>query len=645
MIGDELGAPHSIYRLLKKLPQQFSHKSNGSVRLNRWLLWLMMRVSLADSFNGLRNIQMCFHEHDPAKPMRNKMGKRLGECQQTVLETQITRRYSDSDRPTICNKILCGKLWPRVIFASYVVFTIRVIISTWLQYDYDYHKFHYIRLHEAREEGQTLVLAQYGYGSNINLNLTESKLYDIIQTKVKTLKLFGAPYINCSFVVECLSIFLIILSLFAYLVPIVCFNRKFTFNFYYVREIIDWTKEQKDCLKLICLEIEKLIQSSRNYVDNQMRDGIASTVENEKNYYQQHIKDHEFLVRQLKEMAVNGRLQPANRSSRWLERLVRVHLKVTIIFFMITLQNCITLILFLPSFTGGNIETQLMDIIYLFEVCCLCLIMAISGSLYVPLTFISYIDQCWLVEGLDTMIKKCISKSVPLIDSCLELAHVMQQDNVKSRAANRIFECNRKRINANIIYVLIQWKIFVSQYQSLKSNFALVTFILLIFALSLPAVAHVHIPYTNLSSFRFAMILLSMIHVVMADLCLIPVCYLHQRCSKLYSGLSGLLAILADSRARLQNGLFVANGHTTEMLRKEISNAHEFSHQFAVGKPYLQFTYSTLIKAHFYFGFITLSLMVKFQLNDDQLAQTNIFRDPLRIMSTKHIMQSITELN
>ena len=184
-------------------------------------------------------------------------------------------------------------------------------------------------------------------------------------------------------------------------------------------------------------------------------------------------------------------------------------------------------------------------------------------------------------------------------------------------------------MNTNLIFVLMQYKIFVDQYMSLKRTLVVLSLSMTAFIMVVPLILRIHLVYLNVfyvENANMFSIYLSFSVLIASDCNMIPICHLYNRCLDLYRALSSLLAHIIATESD-PNGRGLYNHHAVSILTKELGHPHRLIVQFRAGSLGLPCTYTTLVKTHFWWGLIVLSVLADKQFSSQGLVGA-IFRDP-----------------
>ena len=215
-----------------------------------------------------------------------------------------------------------------------------------------------------------------------------------------------------------------------------------------------------------------------------------------------------------------------------------------------------------------------------------------------------------------------------------------QQQQLQMRSAlpeddncyNRNNRQSANKMNTNLLFILMHYKIFIAQANPVVKTLDPMTIVVSILLLLIPIIVRFHLPYLNMfrdTDIRFFAVSLSLTMIVPTNLIILPLCYFQSRCEDLYRALSSLLAHMIEIESE-PNARGTYNQHALLMLTKELRNPDLFMDQFKARFASLSGTYTTLVKVHFWYGLIVISIMVDSKYSG-QASLELFFNDPLGV--------------
>lgn len=537
--------------------------------------------------------------------------------------------------------------WPNLLLIWFIFCCIATSCSLYYSYIYDKYVFHIRRLRQAEETNQAYILADYR-----KFNITESALRERANKARIQLQSFGAPFINSTYAPECCYIYILLLSIGCYINPIL-FNRFVKpLDFYTVRLVLDRQNERRNFNKLICEQCNKYIQSSCNFTEAMINrciqlNGYQSVrLEglNTKSELRKLVVDYRNTVRRLKEFALSGKLQPINRTNKWINYLTKCFCTSNWALATVPVMFYLSSVTIVPAFGDLHFEHNPMDVLLCVELSSLWLVIITPAVFYITVTILNCTDQGNLVSKLIEVIESCIYKNDRLFDEYFVNTNLTQTDPMNSHNRvpkfdsikfNLINQANQakaiSKMNSNMLYALVHYKIFVSQLKPTQSSFGFICTSSLFVAFAMPIIGRLHVPYVTAGA-KILIIVISVITLVLADICIAPVCQLNVKCLRLYKTLWGLLAHAVNLANHSGGPARVYDKHTIRVLRKELNHPERLANQFSTIALGLSFTYSNLIRIHFWFGIIVLSIITDVRSDHEEVIGS-LASDPLGIFS------------
>lgn len=160
-------------------------------------------------------------------------------------------------------------------------------------------------------------------------------------------------------------------------------------------------------------------------------------------------------------------------------------------------------------------------------------------------------------------------------------------------------------MNAGLLFVVLQFKLFAHQLRPLQPSlgfFTLSSIQLITFATT---AGYLHARYMKDETLNLTIASI-FLFLLFGDSFLLTMCHLHSRSLVLYRSLFSLMARVVAIDGKMADGVY--NKHTVSLLRKELSHSDFLVGQFAsytLGAP---FTYTSLLKYHFWWGLLVVSI-------------------------------------
>lgn len=569
--------------------------------------------------------------------------------------------------------------------------------------------------------------------SALVFNETLSELYrKRAEDSARTLRLIGAPYSGLTFGIEFFHVFILIMSFVLYLQTQFYFRTHHRFDFSLVRCFLDFPGELRACNALICKELNRFVESSRMFTRvalEQLQKQLAGFGESDwssppardhnrylfelqarervptsfaappssawhaseryelvHNLYQllarDKLLDHFYTIKIIEQMALSGSLLPCNRSSEWIKTLSHWNSVLCIVFIVYCSLIQVVVLFTLPRMANITFNTQLMDLLAMFDSLILTMIVIVTSIFYGSLILTMSIDQVHLVRQLKWNVLRVIGvntarqrDSAKLIERIRELAEPLNAPASQRMEASQVLrDQNEQRIglikhlslrlethntqtDGELLHVLLEYKIFVAQLLPAKRSCGFVSLIAMTLMGLMPLIGCLHVPYIDFT-IKFYVGMLSLLCAVVADVAiLIPISYLHARSAELYKCLSSLLAHTVAMTSEqvgceqaaaeadkeddehgsglefdLDQVRCVYNRHAVWLLRKELDQPDCLLDQFVTFVFGVRLNYSNLLKVHFWVGLLIKSIFSESaSLTNQSEFLGGILMDPLAL--------------
>ena len=574
--------------------------------------------------------------------------------------------------------------WPNLVLAMYFLCSIEVVCSIYHQYTYDKFIFHARRFQLASETGQTILLADYRQS-----NVTQQGLVRRAQEAQKRLRLFGAPHMEATYGCECCYLFLLMVAYICYFNVIIYTHLINPLELYLCRLVLDRHDEMCNFNRLIARQVNKYIQSSCNFTEASINrcvqlsgfESIRLEGLSFKSELRRLVVDHKLTVSRLKHMALEGKLQPMSRTNDWIDWL-SAHFVLQILRLISVMIFFASLVGFLvPHLVGFKLQLEPVDQLVLIELYLLWCIAMTSAMFQVALVVYNCMDQVKTIEGIILAIGRCIDGNFaryhknfsPPGTSFRETTHAQQQlltstERIKSISKNCDFrlefserwtiqkasddvkvlvknlnelapatnEAHRRsrivaEMNSDLLSVVLHYKIFMAQLKVIQSSlgFNCLTATVLIFLM--PIITRLHVPYLT-GNAKVLGVLFGCMCTIMSDICLVPICQLHVKCLDLHKALWNLLAHTVEVSEQSSETYRIYDRHTLWMLQKELSHPDRLASQFVASAFGVLFNYPNLIRIHFWFSILILSIMTDVRSEQEEVIGSFV-SDPLGIFS------------
>ena len=556
--------------------------------------------------------------------------------------------------------------WSNLYAAIYFYSMVRVTVVSYCQYNYDFSMQRCSRLNcfnvsidELLWDTETIKAfndnkQNLSNRGNENDQLKATVMEQTIYWRNLLFDL-GAPYIYCRFAAGCIFLFVVLLSLLLYVQPQFYYNRMNPFDFSLIRTFLEPESEFANIEMLAQREVDRFILSSRTFVltcikQNQLDVADGGTAIDSL-ILTRLVFEHNLIVRQIKQMVQSGTLKSCNRSQESIKRFGNFYFILCVVSIIWAVGTTSSFTSALLTSAGVTIRLGLMDLLTLFEVHIIALFIAVAGTFYSSLTFIVCADQIFTARSLRCSINKCLkgntnlfehrrailrqsnvcdetdSRNLLLVSKALNKRQMRPRARLQARQIAKLeLDRYRTQMNGQLLEVFIRYKLFLAQMRPTRRSYTMIANISVVVLLLMPAVGRIHMPYMQ-DSFKLGALFVSLTAAIIADMSLLPICYLHSRCSELYKSLTGLMAHLiavGSQESRLYDS------HLASSFKRELDYPDLATNLFTTKVLGFSFDYSNFLRVHFWFNIINISIMI--ETNQQNSAVAGFFNDPLGLL-------------
>lgn len=440
---------------------------------------------------------------------------------------------------------------------------------------------------------------------------------------------------------------------------------------------------------------------SRFGIDNQARPKLELELPAARGPVLEHLNS----IKMIETMALDGSLVPQNRNAAWIDQLTR-YSPILIVLYMIGSSFAQLMeLLGMQYFGRVELSSSPMDLLAMAEMSLLTLQVCTIAIFYCTVILTTCVDQVHLIEHLKRSIKATIAINEQRYYSSLRLIRLINEmgdgcwgGGTKLMAARRKLATTSKRkvamirwgsllvsssyaqMDADVLKAMLQYKIYVAQYEPVKRCFGFSMLVAGILMVLLPLIGRLHVPYID-PSMKVLVGLLNLVCVLVANLVImIPISYLYSRATELYNQLSCLMAhtvaisahqrrpnspgapdlnwpapdrfkreswakdsdieaddVLSDDEQphrseprRLGSWHRVYKGHAIWLLRKELDHPDGLAVNFMTNVFGVQLNYGNLLKVNFWIGLLLQSTLFDITaLNRQHELVGSILMDPL----------------
>lgn len=509
--------------------------------------------------------------------------------------------------------------------------------------------------HHAQQQQQQQIETnsrEFGQANETHgVGLTRAHAYESSIARWKAgLDFIGAPFMELSFAVECMVVFVVWNALTLYSVTMIYYKFVGPINLSLFRMLLDEDREQHNVSKLIIEELEKLLFSSRCYLakaifrcSKERRRAPTGRVSTSKAYsatrekmlqvcpsslahlhketfVSQLFAGHHLIVKLAKRLAINGSLQPANRTPNWLSRISWIYILIYCSF--VSVGFPVIPIIFSPYgaklLFNYTVSTAPMDRVSLIELNLMAYLTLIVAAFGIALLIIVFIDQAYLVYKLRQLTDECVSKNSKILLLLVRQQHMGNLQQKQQQQAEKAvisfeqvaeaikvalnddwqsLEMAFEQINENLIGVLLHYRIFVRQFQPLRHLFSFVAVLMTSFYVLYPIYGLPHLSYMDKSS-RKLLVAIFWAFVLWYDCATSPICLYHAQCHHLYKHLFRLLAHVDAMQSLGPKEVPIYNSHIVALLRREIDDPELAQSRVSITLLGSPLSYKYLLRMH-----------------------------------------------
>lgn len=541
---------------------------------------------------------------------------------------------------------------PKILFYLTLCAIVYLIIVTYFQYSYDFNLLRNQRLLDQTVATQVEVELKSLDKANIS---TEQNVSTSLEITQKYAKLLNPSYWHLTIFIECVYLQAVFSILIVFMASYLNYNYLNPFDYYFYRDLIDSEQERASALRLVTKEVSDFKASSQIYLVASSADKLhgnarmalnAAAVPNDTGSVRcsrRASRKVEFWSQASKlvlEMLKSGSLMPMNRSVGWTQMRVTIqflHQGVMILLSIIL----IPLLTFSIVSQSNNQSYTPVCIALIFLMIMFCSMAIICMPTYI----IACLDQIRYVVKLCSLIRSCICLNRLEFDTFerhkkhLATKHKNHDEICCKNACNEACQ----RMNANFLFALMHFKIFVAQFEPMKRSLGLVWLQAFSSLFINPILVRIHLPYLRQAfnddnkPFFFELIqalslIISCSALLLADIGALPICNLYSRCQDLHGTLCSLMAHITSVEHRQQFSCSLYDHHAISLLEKELAHPNQLLTRLMT-KTFggVSGSYTNLLRLHFWWGLIMISIVFYNRTADNSSFFSALLSDPLGV--------------
>lgn len=588
-------------------------------------------------------------------------------------------------------------LWTDLLSYFYWYFAIKTFVAIYHHCIFDYYKYELNRFDQMAEEqsqqnGAPLTPVQ------IQFRQTLIALYGQARSSYKAI---GAPFMHLGNIATIGFFYFVIATFAIYMFPQQYHKLHKPFDYSMIYAMIAPHKLQKSIDSAICEVVNSFLVTSKAYnrllieqktcetifekryrhrllqLASESIDGLGrSEYESDQYCKQQPYRElsmsetnsirqaltneishnHQFFVRQIKIMALNGLFQPFNRRDKWLTKIGDIYGLTLICLFCYGLV-CIVLFMAVCPYLFKfemKLEKDPLDLLFYAEVCLIGIIASIASGSYLTLIIMVCLDQAHEVSYLIRLIDNCISTSTHRLRGyinrddeddriaidCLDYLTYDDDQTITrpvSSSPTRQARGTRCRsstaiggrrmtsllndssmclldIEINLILMLtfIHYKLYIKHLRPTLDTLSLFATVFTFIMFVPVIVTRIFLAYMMGWQKMMALSVCVLILVTTTCACSL-MCWLHSRCSSIYRHLQSLMAHTnaMNHAVKKKTGRAAYDNHLMWVLHRELSYPEKLFNQCAILMSGLQsrLTYAFLLKCVFWWSLLVISII------------------------------------
>lgn len=510
----------------------------------------------------------------------------------------------------------CRSRWPTLALIAYIYMASKMLANIYFQYIYDYSLYR-VKI------WQNLV----DFTDNHAYSTEYLKAKQAVGSARQTLESIGAPFIEFNFITVAAYQYILYMSFINYINGQVWYNLSFPMDFRLGRLILYGQYECVYSLQLICREVNKFINSSKNYISNLNNISDSSLANNNLDNYKQQVD----CLKQLKQLTFENRLRPLNCSPRWYDQLSNLFclFAMSILFWLLSLLIT-TLIILQYLFRNKSNNWTWSSSLMALENVIMCLYVILPPTLYFLSVVLNCIDRTYYLNKLCFLIKQSSTRIQ---------AHHVNIMVMKKHKMSIGCELEMRSINGHLLYCYLHYKIFIAQFKTLKKPLELAASHVYVIWFVMPIISLLHGPYVTMTMVKSLALYVCLGTCIVLNIMLISICHMYNRSSGLYKLLCSLQAQMIQTMQLVDHQIDASDHaeklsyepHLIQLLRKILDNPDMFMKQFAALSMGIHLSYSNLIKLYFWSSVILLTMMHGVGSRRDDPVFGRILNDPFAL--------------
>lgn len=407
-----------------------------------------------------------------------------------------------------------SKRWPWIVLALYLLLVLYLIAYTTLNYIYDVNvaKLQKLQQHLSdAAERERLV-----HEVKLDVDKCARELKQKIEAAREILDLVGRPFIEWSFVLESLNVLL--LQTVNWLIFFSVRNQFNKWTLMALKALVDLEDETRSWASLTLVQMDRFAMQSRQLAESsllQLRRDLVWTLSRElqmqgtsdgERQLRKRINrtlelgarrgrlQHELVMRQLRRVALEGRLNPLNRTPASRDKLALLSLVNIFSWYFYTQLVLLLVYYHMHSYYSARGKaphlTKLQDISVAFVILVVVELGSVSGCFLCTIYAITVFDQLETLKYLGALIMEVIQRNEPKVVRMIDSSNLAADDE-----AEQTGEQLTQSIGPDLITVVVQCRLCLKAFAMAQGVVQQVASFMATFAVLLPVVFLVHGSY------------------------------------------------------------------------------------------------------------------------------------------------------
>lgn len=491
--------------------------------------------------------------------------------------------------------------WPTVALFSYIYMASKMCLNMYFQYIKDCNAY------------QMNFWLKFMDNTSVSRAAKQQVAMERISWANSHLQWLGAPFTEIGFIAQVGYQYVLSMSLIHYVVGSLWYRWVFPLDFRLGRLVLYPKSEQTYSLQLVCDQVNKFINSSKNFANNFCNCARFVTEDDDDGQSEEsHVKlnpwltsrrrDPDYQIVYLRQLAFTDKLRPLNWSPRW-HRQINSYFCFFVVSFVVWSIPIFVVIMFLIGFLFDQIhkdDWDLLDWLMAVENFLCVLYFLVPAILYFSIIPLSCMDQTFYINRLLSLTRQC-SRHIQSIMTTPE-----------QNSSQLSIELELRTTNGQILHCFVHYKIFIGQFETIRRVFEFAASYVIIIWFCMPITSLLHAGYVNDQNAKSLSFGLCLVTCLVLNVMLIYICHVYNNSINLYKSLYSLLAQVVETSHQLDSpdSEPIHDAHLISLLRKLLKHPDLFMEQFSILPLGIRLRYENLIQLYFWSGIILIMMLL-----------------------------------